>query len=126
MVIAIALAIAALSLSVAPAAAKSTFLGKIAIILGGLAVTGGVVYLAEKLINLAKEVSYLVAEIIVERYKKSRLEAGIKIGLEQGRQEAAAQQKAWEGWNRRREQAAANNQPFTEPPPTFNLTPNGH
>ena len=68
----------------------------------------------------------MVAEIIVERYKKSRLEAGIKIGLEQGRQEAAAQQKAWEDWNRRREQAAANNQSFTEPPPTFNLTPNGH
>ncbi len=48
-VIAIAVAIAALSLSVAPAAAKSTFLGKVAIILGGFAVTGGVIYLAERL-----------------------------------------------------------------------------
>ena len=83
-VIAIAVAIAALSLSVAPAAAKSTFLGKIAIILGGFAVTGGVIYLAEKLINVIKEVGNLVTEIIVEKYKKTQLEAGIKIGIEQG------------------------------------------
>ena len=83
-VIAIAVAIAALSLSVAPAAAKSTLLGKIAIILGGFAVTGGVIYLAEKLINVIKEVGNLVTEIIVEKYKKTQLEAGIKIGIEQG------------------------------------------
>ena len=54
------------------------------------------------------------------------LEQGIEQGLEQGRQETAAQQKAWEDWNRRRETAQANGEPFTEPPPTLDATPNGH
>ena len=142
MVIAIAVAIAALSLAVAPAAAKSTFLGKIAIVLGGFAVTGGVVYLAEKLINVIKEVGHLVSEIIVEKYKKSQLEAGIKIGMEQGVEIGREQgveigreqgveigreqgveigreerQRAWEGWNQRRAAAARAGLPFDEPPP---------
>ena len=111
-VIAIAVAIAALSLAVAPAAAKSTFLGKIAIVLGGFAVTGGVVYLAEKLINVAKEVAYLVAEIIVERYKKSQLEAGIKIGREE-------RQQAWQAWYQRQQSAQREGRTFTEPPPGY-------
>ena len=111
-VIAIAVAIAALSLAVAPAAAKITFLGKIAIVLGGFAVTGGVVYLAEKLINVAKEVAYLVAEIIVERYKKSQLEAGIKIGREE-------RQQAWQAWYQRQQSAQREGRPFTEPPPGY-------
>ena len=134
MVIAIAVAIAALSLAVAPAAAKSTFLGKIAIVLGGFAVTGGVVYLAEKLINVIKEVGHLVSEIIVEKYKKSQLEAGIKIGMEQGVEIGMEQgveigmeqgveigreerQRAWEGWNQRRAAAERAGLPFDEPPP---------
>ena len=126
MVIAIAVAIAALSLAVAPAAAKSTFLGKIAIVLGGFAVTGGVVYLAEKLINVIKEVGHLVTEIIVEKYKKTQLEAGIRIGMEQGveigrelgveigREE---ERQAWRGWNQRRAAAERAGLPFDEPPP---------
>ena len=118
MVIAIAVAIAALSLAVAPAAAKSTFLGKIAIILGGFAVTGGVVYLAEKLINVIKEVGHLVTEIIVEKYKKTQLEAGIKIGIEQGVEIGREErQRAWEGWNQRRAAAERAGLPFDEPPP---------
>ena len=134
MVIAIAVAIAALSLAVAPAAAKSTFLGKIAIVLGGFAVTGGVVYLAEKLINVIKEVGHLVSEIIVEKYKKTQLEAGIKIGMEQGVEIGREQgveigreqgveigreerQRAWEGWNHRRAAAERAGLPFDEPPP---------
>ena len=126
MVIAIAVAIAALSLAVAPAAAKSTFLGKIAIVLGGFAVTGGVVYLAEKLINVIKEVGHLVTEIIVEKYKKTQLEAGIKIGIEQGVEIGREQgveigreerQRAWQGWNQRRAAAERAGLPFDEPPP---------
>ena len=117
-VIAIAVAIAALSLAVAPAAAKSTFLGKIAIVLGGFAVTGGVVYLAEKLINVIKEVGHLVSEIIVEKYKKSQLEAGIKIGMEQGVEIGREEERrAWRGWNQRRAAAERAGLPFDEPPP---------
>ncbi len=143
-VIAIAVAIAALSLSVAPAAAKSTLLGKIAIILGGFAVTGGVIYLAEKLINVIKEVGNLVTEIIVEKYKKTQLEAGIKIGIEQGVEIGREQgveigreqgveigreqgveigreqeRQAWQGWYQRQEAAHRECRPFTEPPPGY-------
>ena len=143
-VIAIAVAIAALSLSVAPAAAKSTLLGKIAIILGGFAVTGGVVYLAEKLINVIKEVGNLVTEIIVEKYKKTQLEAGIKIGIEQGVEIGREQgveigreqgveigreqgveigreqeRQAWQGWYQRQEAAHREGRPFNEPPPGY-------
>ena len=134
MVIAIAVAIAALSLAVAPAAAKSTFLGKIAIVLGGFAVTGGVVYLAEKLINVIKEVGHLVTEIIVEKYKKTQLEAGIKIGMEQGVEIGREQgveigreqeRQAWQGWYQRQEAAHREGRPFNEPPPGYSAAGNG-
>ena len=142
MVIAIAVAIAALSLAVAPAAAKSTFLGKIAIVLGGFAVTGGVVYLAEKLINVIKEVGHLVTEIIVEKYKKTQLEAGIKIGMEQGVEIGREQgveigreqgveigreqeRQAWQGWYQRQVAAQREGCPFNEPPPGYLAAGNG-
>ena len=68
--------------------------------------------------------------MIAEMFKQQRYELGhrrgLEQGIEQGRQETAAQQKAWEGWNQRRETAQANGQPFTEPPPTLDTTPNGH
>ena len=57
-----------------------------------------------------KEVGQMIAEI----FKQNRFQQG-----------AAAQQKAWEGWNRRREQAAAEGREFTEPPPTLEITRNG-
>ena len=57
--------------------------------------------------------------MIAEMFKQQRYETG----LQHGRQ---TQQKAWEGWNRRRETAQANGEPFTEPPPTLDTTPNGH
>ena len=145
-VIAIAVAIAVLSLSVAPAAAKSTLLGKIAIILGGFAVTGGVIYLAEKLINVIKEVGNLVTEIIVEKYKKTQLEAGIKIGIEQGIEQGVEigreqgveigreqgveigreqERQAWQGWYQRQEAAHREGRPFNEPPPGYSPDANG-
>ena len=59
--------------------------------------------------------------MIAELFKESRF----RRGLEQGRKEAVAQQAAWEGWNRRREQAAAEGREFTEPPPTLEIARNG-
>ena len=35
--------------------------------------------------------------------------------MEEGRRE---ERELWEAWNRRREEALANNQPFDEPPPS--------
>ena len=52
--------------------------------------------------------------MIAELFKQNRFQQG-----------AAAQQAAWEGWNRRREQAAAEGREFTEPPPTLEIDRNG-
>ena len=63
-------------------------------------------------------INYAIPEVwkmISEMFKQQRYQAGRQ-----------AQQKAWEDWNRRRETAQANGQPFTEPPPTLDLTPNSH
>ena len=60
--------------------------------------------------------------MIAEMFKESRFRRGLDRGIRQG---AAAQQKAWEGWNRRREQAAAEGREFTEPPPTLEIARNG-
>ena len=46
--------------------------------------------------------------MIAELFKQNRFQ-----------QAAAAQQKAWEGWNQRREQAEAEGREFTEPHPTL-------
>ena len=67
--------------------------------------------------------------MIAELFKESRfqrgLEQGRKEGLEQGIQKVVTQQEAWEGWNRRREQAAAEGREFTEPPPALEIARNG-
>ena len=78
-------------------------------------------------------INYAIPEVwkmISEMFKQQRFEAGRQQGRREVRQEArqeiAARLKAWEDWNRRRETAQANGEPFTEPPPTLNPTPNGH
>ncbi len=39
---------------------------------------------------------------------------------EEGRKEGQEElQELWESWNKRREEALANNQPFDEPPPSL-------
>ena len=86
-VVGIAAAIAYLSVIVAPVGAKSDGPTLLAIALGGLGVAGGVVYLAEKLINLAKGVGFMLAELIVEKFKKREREIGIAIGRQEGRVE---------------------------------------
>ena len=84
--------------------------------------------------------------MIAEMFKESRFRRGFAQGHEQGHQEgheqghqegreqglaqgiqlgATSQQEAWEGWNRRREQAAAEGREFTEPPPTLEIARNG-
>ena len=66
-------------------------------------------------------ISYFTPEVwqmIAELFKESRFQRGLQRG-------AAIQQKAWEGWNRRREQAHAEGREFTEPPPTLETDRNG-
>ena len=101
----------------------------LAISLGGLGIAGGVIYLAEKLINLAKGVGFMLAELIVEKFKKHEREVGMRIGLEKGqevgRQEGLQEglqvgqeiQRQWQAWYERQQAAASAGQPFTEPPP---------
>ena len=58
-------------------------------------------------------VSYIVTEVVVvlsEWYREWRYNKGVADGI-------AKNQKEWEAWNRRREQAAAEGREFTEPPP---------
>ena len=127
-ILAIAGAIAALSLAVAPAVAKSNGWSILAVILSGLAVAGGVVYLTEKLVNTAKGAIKMVFDLITEKYKQHRLEVGIKIGeergraegLEQGRQEGrVAQSREVRGWYERQQAALRAGIPFDEPPPVY-------
>ena len=102
----------------------------LAISLGGLGIAGGVIYLAEKLINLAKGVGFMLAELIVEKFKKHEREVGRQEGLQEGLQvgrregEQVGQQvgreeerRQWQDWYERQQAAQRAGQPFTEPPP---------
>ena len=73
-------------------------------------------------------ISYFIREVwqmIAELFKESRFRRGLEQGRKEGIQKAVTQQAAWEGWNRRREQAAAEGREFTEPPPTLEIARNG-
>ena len=74
--------------------------------------------------------------MIAETFLQNRFNKGFQKGFDQGFQEGfresslivkgtRIQQEAWEGWNRRREQAAAAGREFTEPPPTLEIARNG-
>ena len=127
--LALAGAIAWLSLAVAPDAAKSNGWSVLAVILGGLAVAGGVVYLSEKLINTGKGGGQMVLEVITEKFKQHEREAGIKVGikigeergLERGREE---RQQAMNAWYERQQAAFRAGLPFDEPPPGY--APDSH
>ena len=108
----IAVAVAWLSIVVAPIEPKQHGLTLLAIALGGLGVAGGIVYLAEKLINLAKGVAFMLAEIIVEKFKKREREIGEQIGRGNERQ-------AWLAWYERQQAALRDGRPFDEPPPGY-------
>ena len=115
-ILALAGAIVGLSLAVAPAAAKSNGWSALAVALSGLAVAGGVVYLAEKLANTWKGVVKMVLEMITEKFKQHQLEAGIKIGEERGREQ---ERRATNAWYERQQAAFRAGLPFDEPPPGY-------
>ena len=54
---------------------------------------GGIIYLAEKLINLFKGVALMLFEIIAEKYKEHRYEVGMKDGIAVGMKEGIAMGK---------------------------------
>ena len=61
-------------------------------------------------------VSYILTEVAVvlsEWYREWRYNKGVADGIAQN-------QRKWEDWNRRREQAADEGREFTEPPPKLN------
>ena len=112
LVLATAVSIAVLSAVVAPGTATESLSGLTIVSLGGLAIAGGIVYLAEKLINLGKGVAKVVSEIIIEKFKKAERAAG----REEGREESHRQ---WMAWYERQQAALRAGQPFDEPPPGF-------
>ena len=114
-VIGIAAAIAWISILVAPLEPRRDGLTLLAVALGGLGVAGGVVYLAEKLINLGKGVAFMLAELIVEKFKKRERE----IGREEN-------QREWLAWYRRQQAALRAGLPFDEPPPGYRPASNGN
>ena len=107
-VIAIAAAIALLSVRVAPVDAQDDGWTILAIALSGLGVAGGIVYLAEKLINLAKGVGFMLAELIVEKFKKRERAIG-----------EARKQREWLAWYERMQAALREGRPFNELPPGY-------
>ena len=126
-VIGIAVAIAWLSIVVAPLEPKQRGLTLLAVALGGLGVAGGVVYLAEKLIYLAKGAAFMLAEIIVEKFKKREREIGLEKGREIGREEGRDDERqAWQAWHRRQQAALRAGLPFDEPTPGSGSEDNNH
>ncbi len=57
----------------------------------------------------------ILKKSLMEQGRQEGLNEGLKEGREEGREEV---QEAWEAWNKRREEALANNQPFDESPPS--------
>ena len=85
---------------------------------------GGIIYLAEKLINLFKGVAVMLFEIIAEKYKEHRYEVGMKDGIAVGKEEGIAmgkeeERQAWQAWYERQQAALRAGQPFNEPPPGY-------
>ena len=113
-VIGMALAIAYLSVIVAPVNVRDDQWAFLAVALGGLGVAGGVVYLAEKLINLAKGVGFMLAELIVENFKKREREIG-----------AERKHREWVAWYQRQQAALREGRPFDEPPPGYRSADSG-
>ena len=89
---------------------------------------GGIIYLAEKLINLFKGVAVMLFEIIAEKYKEHRYEMGMKDGIAVGRESGMEEERqAWQAWYERQQAALHAGEPFNEPPPGYSLddTKNG-
>lgn len=75
----------------------------------------------------------VLAAWLENRLERSREEYRARIGeearvegLAEGRAEARAEtDREWEGWNERREAAAARDEPFSEPPPSVSRNGRG-
>ena len=93
-----------------PRTTTATLGGVVIVGLGGLAVAGGIVYLAEKLIQLGIGAAKVLADLIIEKFHKMRWEAGHKQGRE-------ATHKQWMAWYERQQAAHQVGQSFDEPPP---------
>ena len=70
----------------------------------------------------------MVFELIVEKYKEHRFDAGRKTGREEGllegREEGLLEgrgerQREWQAWYERQQAALRAGQPFDEPPPGY-------
>ncbi len=86
--------------------------------LAAVAVPGAVV-----LTEIARWIMVLAAWLET-RLERSREAYRAKI-IEEGRPRILAEaDREWESWNRRREEAVARDEPFTEPPPS--VSRNGH
>ena len=106
---------------------------------------GGIIYLAEKLINLFKGVAVMLFEIIAEKYKEHRYEVGMKDGIAVGMKEGIAmgkeegiavgkeegiavgmeeERQAWQAWYERQQAALRAGEPFNEPPPGYSQDDN--
>ena len=64
----------------------------------------------------------MVAELIVEKFKKHEREVGMKIGRQAGRQE---ERRQWQAWYERQQAAQRAGQPFTESPPGHSANDSG-
>jgi len=56
----------------------------------------------------------MLADIIVEKFKKREREIGLEQGLERGQRN---ERQAWQAWYRRQQAALRDGLPFDEPPP---------
>ena len=73
------------------------------------------------LVIVATTNSILLVEgipMVAERFLERRFQEGEKSGQAIGEKKA---HKRWEAWNRRRLEAEARNEPFTEPPPSLDV-----
>ena len=86
--------------------------------LAAVAVPGAVV-----LTEIARWIMVLAAWL-ENRLERSREAYRAKIREEARPRILAEADREWEGWNRRREEAVARDEPFTEPPPS--VSRNGH
>ena len=81
-----------------------------------LGIVGLFEIIGEIMIRFTSLMDKIRAEGIAEGKAEGKVE-GIAEGKVQGRTETVAQFREYFAWEKRRDEAAANNQPFNEPPP---------
>ena len=62
----------------------------------------------------------MIAELIAEKYKQRRWEAGRREGLQEGWREGLREERReWRAWYERQQAALQEGRPFTELPPGY-------